>query len=24
MLDVFGDDYRAYMERTKKIIPRVY
>ena len=24
MLDVFGDDYRAYMERTKKIIPGVY
>jgi len=24
MLAAFGEDYRAYMERTKRIIPRIY
>jgi protein-S-isoprenylcysteine O-methyltransferase Ste14 len=24
MLDTFGDDYRAYMARTKRLIPGVY
>jgi len=24
MLDTFGEDYRAYMARTKRLIPGVY
>jgi protein-S-isoprenylcysteine O-methyltransferase Ste14 len=24
MIDAFGDDYRRYMQETKRIIPGVY
>jgi len=24
MMDAFGEDYRAYMTRTKRLIPGIY